>query len=204
VLIQNINKTEASNIYCRVGDGLIFARVDVVDPRTGISHFTDWVRSDKSQWLHWTARADQSWPDLVNITLTLTADDPTLPKTIADKLSTLFIASESPLTEILLKKYAELAYFRENPVRVGKDKSGTFYYFLDYPSDLQIQIYRSESGARPLSEIKDENLPSGKGSEPWDFGSVQLQPGDYSAFFRLKSRDPRGVQPDYAVLVHVQ
>jgi hypothetical protein len=187
-----------------VGEGLIFARTDVIDQKTGIVYFTGWVKSDKSQWLHWTPQPDQSWPDKVTVILTLTADDPTAPGSVTDSISSLFIANSSDLTEVILKQYAQFARFLENPVRFGADKSGRFYYFLNYPSDIQIQIYRSEPGSLPLHEINDQNVPSGSNSAQWNFDGQRLQPGDYSAFFRLTSRDPRGVQPNYVVLVHVK
>ena len=204
LLAYNVNKNEANHIYCLVGDGVVFARLDVIDQDSGKIYYTDWFHSNERQWLHWTIPAIRPWPDRVAVTLTLTGDDNTLALEDSDKTSTLFAANDLELTDYLLENYAKKARFEWNPIHSGADKFGSFHYYLYHASDVLIQIYRSELGSSPVKEINEPNVQSGERSKRWDFDGLNLQPGDYTAALHLKSRDTKWAQPSYMVLVHVQ
>jgi hypothetical protein len=184
-----------------VKGGPAFARVDVIEHRTGQPYFTEWARGANT-WLHWSMPVDRRWPEEVDVMLTL------FPEAIgtnpASELFSIFIVSHSQLDDFVLQQYKEFVDFRENPIRAAKDSSGVFTYYLRSPSDVEIRVFRSQPNSEPVYQKKDLNVPKGQNLARWDFKGYVPDKGDYSARFRFENHDQQAPQPDYVLLIHVQ
>jgi hypothetical protein len=159
MLVKDAGGGEIRHIYCFADADITFARVELIDQRTGITLFTDWSKVGDSRWLHWVPDHGLILPGQVSVRITLTANAQVTSKAKLDNISSIFILPTNELSEFVLGEYEKLARYERNPVKLGTDKEGTFFYFLDYPSDVRIKIYRSELNSSSLDVIEEKNVP---------------------------------------------
>jgi hypothetical protein len=147
-------------------------------PERRLSQDLQWLYN--AQWLKWKVPTSRTWPEQIVIKLTLTSSDVTIRNASTDKISSLFIVSETELSDVVLEQYAKYARFEVNPINLNKDvpMPSVFWFYLNYPSDIDIKIYRSDGGLALFDEIKQRNLPPGVNSAVWSYDANRLQPGD--------------------------
>jgi hypothetical protein len=203
LVAENVRRVDLKDIYCFVGAKFGFARVDVINGQSGQVYFSDWLSSTDKQWVHWKAKPDDTWSDAIDVVLTLFSDQAGAPGLHPERLSSVFIASDTELDDAMLRKYQEFVAFHENPIR-SADRFGVFDYYVQIPTDVEIRVARSLPSSNPIYTKKQRDVPAGRQSERWDLQGLSLQKGDYSARFRFGLDNQTPSQPDYVLLVHVE